>query len=399
MVNVTKTIVVAGTGSGEGKTTVTIGLMAAYQRMGYVVQGFKCGPDYIDPTYHTAVTGRPSRNLDSWMCSPHVARELFERGCEGADVAIIEGVMGMFDGKDALSNEGSTAAIAALTDSPVLLVVDCSGMARSAAAVVKGFQSFDPGVRICGVIANRVGSEGHYELVRGAIEQECGIPTFGYLEQDERLVLPERHLGLVPSIERGELRPFFELLAERVESGFQLDALLRDMGTVSRKVSEAGKPFLFAGEPATAVRAKIAVAKDEAFSFYYPENLELLSHYGAEIIPFSPLRGEPVPADAQGLYIGGGFPEEFAEELSRQEAVMESIRQAIRSGMPTLAECGGLHVFDRGGRHWQRGELSHGGNHSGPSADAIKARGAGLSRHCRHGGQFPRHSRHSSTRT
>ena len=186
----TRTIVVAGTGSGEGKTTVAIGLMAAYQRMGYVVQGFKCGPDYIDPTYHTAVTGRASRNVDSWMCAPSVAQELFQRGCAGADVAVIEGVMGLFDGKDPLSNEGSTAAIAALTGSPVLLVVDCSGMARSAAAVVKGFQSFDESITISGVIANRVGSKGHYELICKAVEQECGLPVLGYLEHDERLVMP-----------------------------------------------------------------------------------------------------------------------------------------------------------------------------------------------------------------
>ena len=307
--------------------------------------------------------------------------------------------MGMFDGKDALSNEGSTAAIAALTDSPVLLVVDCSGMARSAAAVVKGFQSFDPGVRICGVIANRVGSEGHYELVRGAIEQECGIPTFGYLEQDERLVLPERHLGLVPSIERGELRPFFELLAERVESGFQLDALLRDMGTVSRKVSEAGKPFLFAGEPATAVRAKIAVAKDEAFSFYYPrESGAALALWGGDhsLLPAEGRAGAGGCAGAlhrgrlPGGVRGGAVPSGVGDGV---DPPGDSKRHADAGGMRRL------HVFDRGGRHWQRGELSHGGNHSGPSADAIKARGAGLSRHCRHGGQFPRHSRHSSTRT
>ncbi|MBD3922748.1 cobyrinate a,c-diamide synthase [Paenibacillus sp. PR3] len=341
----TRSIVIAGPGSGEGKTTVAIGLMAAYQSLGYAVQGFKCGPDYIDPTYHTAVTGRPSRNLDSWMCAPVAARELFERGARGADIAIVEGVMGMFDGKDPLSNEGSTAAIAKLIDSPVLLVVDCSGMARSAAAIVQGFQSFDPDVRIVGVVANKVGSRGHFEMIQKAVEQTCGIPVVGYLEHGDQLVLPERHLGLVPSIERGELSPFFGLLAERVKGGFELYRLLEAMGTVNESVSAAiHGSSLFAGDPISP-KVKIAVARDEAFSFYYPENLELLTHYGATIIPFSPLRGELVPADADGLYLGGGFPEEFAEALSRQIESLESIRSAIRRGLPTIAECGGFMVL------------------------------------------------------
>jgi cobyrinic acid a,c-diamide synthase len=339
----TRSIVIAGPGSGEGKTTVAIGLMAAYRSLGYKVQGFKCGPDYIDPTYHTAVTGRPSRNVDSWMCSPAAASELFERGARGADIAIVEGVMGMFDGKDPLTNEGSTAAIAKLIGSPVLLVVDCSGMARSAAAIVQGFQSFDPDVRIAGVVANKVGSRRHFEMIQQAVEQSCGIPVVGYLEQGDQLVLPERHLGLVPSIERGELAPFFELLAERVKGGFELDRLLEAMGTVNASATTSGSS-LFAGEPSPP-KVKIAVARDEAFSFYYPENLELLTHHGAEIIPFSPLCGELVPADADGLYLGGGFPEEFAETLSRQVEVLDSIRSAIRRGLPTLAECGGFMVL------------------------------------------------------
>lgn len=333
----TRRIVVAGTGSGAGKTTVSIGLMAAYRRMGYSVQGFKCGPDYIDPTYHTAVTGRASRNLDSWMCPHRVVREIFNRGSQEVDIAIIEGVMGLFDGKNPLSNAGSSAEIALITDTPVLLVVDCGGIARSAAAIVKGFQSFYPGIRLCGVIANRVGSIGHYELIKQAVEQECGIPVPGYLEKDERLVMPERHLGLVPSIERGELNPFFDLLAETIADCINLKLLLEVMGT--NPVEE--EPYLFK-EPASASKVKIAVAKDEAFSFYYPENLELLEHYGAECVYFSPLRGEQVPPDVQGLYIGGGFPEEYAASLSQQQAVHESIRHAIRRGVLTLAECGGF---------------------------------------------------------
>lgn len=218
-------IVVAGTGSGVGKTTVTLGLMSALKQKGYVVQGFKCGPDYIDPTYHTAVTGRRSRNLDSWMGNEQIVRHVCSRGSEGAQLSIIEGVMGLFDGKRATTNEGSTAEISVITESPVLLVVDCSGMARSAAAVVRGFQRFDERVRIVGVIANRVGSEGHFRLVKEAIEQQCGIPVVGYLLKESDLTIPERHLGLVPSVERGELQPFFERLGERIAQTFDLDAI------------------------------------------------------------------------------------------------------------------------------------------------------------------------------
>ncbi|MED3574026.1 cobyrinate a,c-diamide synthase [Cytobacillus praedii] len=330
-------IVVAGTGSGVGKTTVAIGLMAAYKKLGYTVQGFKCGPDYIDPTYQTAVTGRKSRNLDSWMCSSLAVKEIFVRGYQGADVAIIEGVMGLFDGKDPLSDTGSAADIAMITNSPVLLVVDCGGMARSAAAIVKGFQTLSPGVHLCGVVANRVGSAGHYELIRKAVEKECGIPVIGYLAKDDRLRMPERHLGLVPSIERGELTPFFDLLSETIQKNFDLDRLYQIMGT-----EKVESPHILFGTKKQESKVRMAVAFDEAFHFYYPENLELLEHCGAELTFFSPLKGEQVPLDVHGLYIGGGFPEEFAAELSAKNDVLLSVREAIQSGMPTVAECGGF---------------------------------------------------------
>ncbi|MGO4272840.1 cobyrinate a,c-diamide synthase, partial [Paenibacillus sp. TAF58] len=219
-------IVIAGTGSGVGKTTLTIGIMAALQNRGISVQGFKCGPDYIDPTYHSAVTGRPSRNLDSWMTGREAVKEIFERGSHDADISIIEGVMGMFDGKNPMTDEGSTADIGRILSAPVVLVVNIASMARSAAAIVKGFQQFAQGDNIVGVIANRAGSEGHYKMVKQAIEQECGVPVLGYLPRDSNVELPERHLGLVPSIERGELQSFFELLAEKVTAHIDLDLLL-----------------------------------------------------------------------------------------------------------------------------------------------------------------------------
>lgn len=330
-------IVIAGTGSGVGKTTVTIGLMAALRRRGLQVQGFKCGPDYIDPTYHTAVTGRPSRNLDSWMLPHPVVREIFVRGSAGADISLIEGVMGFYDGLEATSDVGSTAEISILTESPVLLVVDCHSMARSAAAIVKGFQLLNPKVRIAAVFANQVGSQGHYQLIKEAVEKECGVPLIGYLVREEQLEIPERHLGLVPSIERGDVQPLFDRLAEQIGRTVDLDRLL----AVARAAPLAVESCLFPAEPA-AKRVKIAVAQDAAFHFYYAENLELLESYGAECVFFSPLAGEPVPAGVHGLYLGGGFPEAFAAQLSGDRAVIESVRAAIQAGLPTLAECGGF---------------------------------------------------------
>lgn len=330
-------IVIAGTGSGAGKTTVTIGLMAALKQRGHIVQGFKCGPDYIDPTYHTAVTGRASRNLDSFMLAHDTVKEIFARGSEGADISIIEGVMGMYDGKEATSDKGSTAEISILTGSPVLLVVNCQSMARSAAAIVKGFQLLNPEARIVGVIANKVGSEGHHKIVKAAIEQECGIPVVGYLKREGELEIPERHLGLVPSVERGELSPLFDKLADLIAETVDLDLIWE----LAKAEPLHVEPKLFAPAKSPA-RVTIAVAKDPAFHFYYPENLELLEAHGAKLHFFSPLAGECVPDDADGLYIGGGFPEEFAAELSQNRDVLESFRNAIASGLPTLAECGGF---------------------------------------------------------
>lgn len=335
-------IVIAGTGSGAGKTTLTIGLMAALQRKGYKVQGFKCGPDYIDPTYHTAVTGRASRNLDSWMLREDMVKEIFQRGSHGADISIIEGVMGFYDGKEATSNKGSTAEISALLQSPVILVVNCQSMARSVAAVVKGFQCFSEQSRIAGVIANKVGSEGHFRIVKAAIEQECGIPVLGYLMREEEVEIPERHLGLVPSIERGELEPLFQRLADLVSATVDLDEILNIAESVPLVEAET-KFFSKKSEPCVT----IAIAKDSAFHFYYPENIELLELYGAKCVFFSPLAGEGVPEEADGLYIGGGFPEEFAEQLSSNAEVLESFRAAIKRGLPTLAECGGFMFLTR----------------------------------------------------
>ncbi|AXN41135.1 cobyrinic acid a,c-diamide synthase [Peribacillus butanolivorans] len=330
-------LVIAGTGSGVGKTTLTIGIMAALQKKGYTVQGFKCGPDYIDPTYHTAVTGRTSRNLDSWMFEHNIVREILNKASIGADISIIEGVMGFFDGKNPLSNTGSTAEISMITESPVLLIVNCASMARSAAAIVKGFQAFSTGPNIIGVIANQVGSEGHYKIVKAAIEQECDVPVMGYMKRELDIDIPSRHLGLIPAIERGELEPFFDKLAHLVMETIDIEQLylLAKTSTIS-----SGNSGIF--QSSSKKDVCIAVAKDAAFNFYYQENLELLEANGANIKYFSPLKGDEVPLDADGLYLGGGFPEEFADELSRNEIAIKSIRNAIAKGLPTLAECGGF---------------------------------------------------------
>ncbi|WP_370514442.1 cobyrinate a,c-diamide synthase [Alteribacillus sp. YIM 98480] len=328
-------IVIAGTGSGAGKTTVSIGLMAALKKQGLHVQGFKCGPDYIDPSYHTAVTKRPSRNLDSWMLEEELMKSVFQQGSQEADISVIEGVMGMYDGKSPESDVGSTAEISKMLKAPIILVINIGAMARSAAAIVKGFQLLSPEVNIGGVIVNQAGSEGHAKLCQKAIEKECGIPVVGYLKKGDVPAIPERHLGLIPAIERGELDDFFEQLGETMKAQVDL-----------KKIQEiAGQAPEWTVKPIKQEQAdkkvNIAIAYDAAFNFYYPENLELLEENGANLLYFSPLAGELLPENSHALYIGGGFPEEFAKQLAEQEDVKHSIRNSIKSGLPVYAECGG----------------------------------------------------------
>lgn len=362
-------LIIAGTGSGAGKTTVTLGLMKALARSGMSVQGFKCGPDYIDPTYHTAVTGRASRNLDAWMTSPEYVREAFAKASAGHDISIIEGVMGLYDGKDPLSNTGSTAEIALVTQTPVILVVDVRSMARSAAAIVLGFQQLEPELNIAGVIVNRCGSAGHYSIVKKAIEQMCGIPVVGWLKREEDMSIPERHLGLVPAIERGELEPLFERAADALLEGTDLDAIIaiaktapdieelavdhkddsvqssaRQWSDAHLKCSEDSTSGV-SDERGTSSRPVIAVARDAAFNFYYPDNLELLEAAGAGLKYFSPLAGEGIPSEADGIYLGGGFPEEFAALIADNVSFLEGLREAVRREMPLFAECGGYMVL------------------------------------------------------
>ncbi|NPV52728.1 MAG: cobyrinate a,c-diamide synthase [Firmicutes bacterium] len=336
-------IVIAGTHSGVGKTTISVGLMGAFRQKGFTVQGFKAGPDFIDPGYHTVVTGRISRNLDTWMVDPNVNLELFQKGATGADISVIEGVMGLYDGVSASDERGSTAHLSKVLASPVVLVVNAESLARSAAAIVLGYMHFDPDVRIAGVILNRVAGPRHYEMVRDAIESKCRIPVVGWLKRDQELEMPERHLGLVPAGERGDLSDLFKKLAARIAEGIDLQELIR-IAKSAPKLQPVEFPPTLSPIPigARANPVRIAIARDEAFSFYYQDNLDMLCSRGAELVEFSPLRDPGLPCDVAGIYIGGGFPEVFAASLAANEHMKECIRAADRQGIPIYAECGGL---------------------------------------------------------
>jgi cobyrinic acid a,c-diamide synthase len=329
-------LVIAGTHSGVGKTSVVLGLMGALRRRGLSVQGFKVGPDFIDPMYHREVTGRPSHNLDAWLMGPDGVRRAFAGAAAGADVAIIEGVMGLFDGR-ATGPEGSTAEVAALLQAPVLLVLDVGGMSRSAAALVQGYARFDPTVQLAGVVVNRVGGHGHYQLVRAIVEAQAGVPVWGYLPWDAALALPERHLGLVPVEEDAAFRRVCAALGEAASASLDLDAML----AAARAAQPLAVPAIDAGLPPP-TRARIGVARDAAFNFYYEANFQWLRRWGAELVEFSPLADAELPADVDALYFGGGFPEVFAKRLAANHAFLAAVRRAHAAGLPIYAECGGL---------------------------------------------------------
>ena len=330
--------VLAGTRSGVGKTTIATGIMGALARRGLRVQPFKCGPDYIDPSYHLMACGVPSRNLDTWLLSHDTALELFGRAAQSSDVAVVEGVMGLYDGHANLTEQGSTAEVAKLLRAPVVLIASAARVARSVAAEVLGFQKFDPSVKIAGVILNGVGSPRHLEFCKPPIEDATGLPVLGYMPRRDDLRVPERHLGLIPTVEGVVVEEWFDKLIEQVEETIDLDRLM----DVARQANTPNvAPSAFPAEPQPA-RARIAVAQDKAFNFYYQDSLDLLEAWGAELAPFSPLDDDALPDGVGGIYIGGGFPELFARELAANERMKQSIRSAHTGGRKIYAECGGL---------------------------------------------------------
>ena len=337
-------LVIAGTASGVGKTTVAVAIMGALTARGLKVQPFKVGPDYIDPSYHSAVCGTPCRNLDSWLLSPEAIQELFQRAMVGKDIAVIEGVMGLYDGATGDDEVGSTAHLAKQLGLPVVLVLDASKASRSVGAMALGFQAFDPTLRLGGVILNGIAGDLHLDLALPSLQQ-AGVRYLGYMPGRRDLTLPERHLGLVPTAEGRVAETYYHELATQAAATIDLDALL----TVARSAAgpSASAPILFPAQP-MAVQAGIAVARDQAFHFYYQDSLDLLTAWGAELMPFSLLSDTALPPQASGVYIGGGFPELFAAPLAANTPMRTAIRDAAARGLPIYAECGGLMYLCQG---------------------------------------------------
>ncbi len=329
-------LVLAGTSSGVGKTTAALAMMAALRERGRLVQPFKVGPDFIDPGHHLAVTGRPSRNLDGWMLGADLNRSIFARAASDADISVIEGMMGLFDGSSPVNDVGSTAELAKQLNAAVLLVVDGSAMARSAAAMVAGYALFDPALHVAGVLFNRVETEGHYQLLKAAVEQETRVVPVGYLRTDVSLAIPDRHLGLITAMEQddGELYDRLGKAALETVDLDRIEALARSCGTLPGPVSQSMKK-----NHGRAVR--VGVAQDRAFCFYYPDNLELLEAAGAEIVKFSPLDDRVLP-DVEMLYLGGGYPELHGAALAKNGAMRTAVKRFAEQGGVIYAECGGL---------------------------------------------------------
>ncbi|MFJ8307462.1 MULTISPECIES: cobyrinate a,c-diamide synthase [unclassified Streptomyces] len=350
-------LVIAAPSSGSGKTTVATGLMAAFAQSGLAVSPHKVGPDYIDPGYHSLATGRPGRNLDAYMCGPDLVAPLFAHGALGCDLAVVEGVMGLYDGASGLGELASTAQVSKLLRAPVVLVVDASSQSRSVAALVHGFASWDPQVRIGGVILNKVGSDRHEALLREAME-DVGVPVLGALRRAPQVDTPSRHLGLVPVAERRtDALAAVSAMAAQVRAGCDLEALLALARSAPRLTAQAwsADDALAGGKPAACEergpggsatsdpgRPVIAVAGGPAFTFSYAEHAELLRAAGADVAVFDPLKDEQLPPDTAGLVIGGGFPEMYAAELSANEPLRKAVTELALGGAPVAAECAGL---------------------------------------------------------
>ncbi|MBI3399729.1 MAG: cobyrinate a,c-diamide synthase [Deltaproteobacteria bacterium] len=416
--------IIAATHSGAGKTTITLGLMSALRKRGMIVQPFKIGPDYIDPGYHKTVCGRPSYNLDTWMMGIDGVQRIFAKTMTNAEVekmrsieiqklgsyedkkmrknstsqplnlstsastiAIIEGVMGLFDGKDGNNEAGSTGHIAKVFKLPVILVIDARSMARSVGALVYGFERFDPDVKVAGVIFNRVGSERHFKMLKEAVESKCRAKILGYIPRDKGINLPERHLGLVMAEEAGagalwaRQEAKLKKIGELIQRFVDVDGLMRllrlrlamtgkkaqnDKGVIARTLARSNLNLKSANlksaihNPHSTI-VKIAVALDNAFCFYYQENLDMLKELGAEIILFSPLRDKKLPENTSGIYLGGGYPELYAKTLEANGEMRSQIKQFADKGLPMYAECGGLMYLGKGLKDLEGGKYEMAG--------------------------------------
>ncbi|MEU6274811.1 cobyrinate a,c-diamide synthase [Streptomyces populi] len=350
MVTSVPRLVIAAPSSGSGKTTVATGLMAAFAGRGLAVSPHKVGPDYIDPGYHALATGRTGRNLDAYLCGPELIGPLFAHGARGCDLAVVEGVMGLYDGAAGEGELASTAQVAKLLRAPVVLVVDASSQSRSVAALVHGFASWDPEVRVAGVILNKVGSDRHEAMLREALDAS-GVPVLGVLRRAPQVDTPSRHLGLVPVAERrAEAVEAVAAMAAQVRAGCDLDALsalARGAGALPDTAWDAAGALAppareHSARPAGKRAPVVAVAGGEAFTFSYAEHAELLAAAGAEVVTFDPLRDEELPDGTAGLVIGGGFPEVYAPELSANEPLREAVAALASAGAPVAAECAGL---------------------------------------------------------
>ena len=334
-------IIIAGTTSGVGKTSITLGILYILKNLGFKIQSFKIGPDFIDPSYHHFVTNSPSYNLDSWLMGKKGLINTFEKYTIGKDIAVIEGVMGLFDGAGGKNNFASTAQIAKILNSPIILVIDASKAARSIAAIAYGFMKFEKGLKIKGIILNKISSNRHFNFIKDAFENKIKIPIVGVIYRNQELIFSERHLGLIPREELDDKRRKVILNSAKVLSE-SLDAekivsLIRPLQneTVRKKKIDTGKEQ-------NKQSIKIAVALDESFNFYYQENLDTLQKKGAQLIFFSPLNDLRLPEEVDGIIIGGGFPEILARNLSRNQSMMRAIKKIAESQIPIYAECGGL---------------------------------------------------------
>ncbi len=339
-----KKFMIAGISSNVGKTTVTMGVMRALVRSGYSVVPFKTGPDYIDPMFHTFVTDVPSVNLDTWMLSDDTTRRLFYEKLNEDAVAVVEGVMGLYDGHSREDDRGSSAYLSQVLDCPVFLVIDGRGMAKSAAAMVKGYATFKPNINLAGVIINKIKTASHYKLLKDVIETYAGIPCVGYFPETKDITMNSRHLGLIPVDELVGLKEQVDRAAEVAKAHIDLDRMLQ-LAAFQKKPPLIDDPF--APYVDRYVGKRIAYAKDKAFNFYYRDNLKVLKMLGFTLVPFSPLTDSRLPESVDALYLGGGFPEVFADELEQNTAMRTDIKNTLEAGLPCYAECGGLIYLTR----------------------------------------------------